>query len=186
MRLFLVIDFQIMKAREALILRSSTYLTLLLSMFYFAQTSVAADVPCSAKSGPAGWRTFVDRTHRFCFQYPPTYKTIPDTSERRSIVALDAEGEIYVWLDKRPFKVEELEAFSRSGNPPPEPTKIGGVTFYYVGPGGGGVFYPDDYFFNLRGKILHIEFDGPYFHDNHPFEETKKLEPKLLATFQTF
>src|SRR5438445_12098118 len=74
------------------------------------------------------------------------YKTIPDTSERRSIVALDAEGEIYVWLDKRPFKVEELEAFSRSGNPP-EPTKIGGVTFYYVGPGGGGVFYPDDYFF---------------------------------------
>src|SRR2546427_11895570 len=125
----------------------------------FAQTSVAADVPCSAKSGPAGWRTFVDRTHRFCFQYPPTYKTIPDTSERRSIVALDAEGEIYVWLDKRPFKVEELEAFSRSGNPP-EPTKIGGVTFYYVGPGGGGVFYPDDYFFNLRGKILHIEFDG--------------------------
>jgi hypothetical protein len=63
---------------------------------------------------------------------------------------------------------------------------LGGVTFYYVAPGGGGVFYPDDYLFNLRGKILHIEFDGPYFHDNHPSEEAKKLEPQLLATFRTF
>jgi hypothetical protein len=48
------------------------------------------------------------------------------------------------------------------------------------------VLYSDDYLFNLRGKLLHIEFDGPYIHDKTPSEETKKLEPRLLATFQTF
>jgi hypothetical protein len=166
-------------------MRNSAYVVILLPMFCLAQTSVAADVPCSAKSGTAGWRTFVDRTHRFCFQYPPIYKAVRDTSKRRSIVNLEAEGEIYLWLDKRPFKLQKLEDFSRSGNPP-EPTQINGVTFYYVGPGGGGVFYPDDYLFDLRGKILHIEFDGPYINDNHPSEGTRKLEPQLLATFRTF
>ena len=97
---------------------------------------------------------------------------------------LQAEGQIYVWLDKR-FKLEQLDDISRSGNPL-EPTQINGLTFYYDGPGGGGVDYPDDYLFILRGKILHIEFDGPYVNDNHPSEEAKKLEPQLLATFRTF
>ena len=167
-------------------MRNSAYVAVLLSIVCLAQTSVAADFPCRARSGPAGWRTFVDRTHRFCFQYPPIYKAIRDASERRSIVVLEAEAQaqIYVWLDKR-FKLQQMGDISRSGNPP-EPTQINGVTFYYVGPGGGGVDYSDDYLFNLRGKILHIEFDGPYINDNHPSEETKKLERQLLATFRTF
>jgi len=109
-------------------MRNSVCLAVLLSMFCFAQISVAADVPCSAKSGPAGWRTFVDRTHRFCFQYPPLCKAFRDTSERRSIIVLDAKGQIYVWLDKR-FKLQQLDDMSRSGNPP-EPTQSNGVTFY--------------------------------------------------------
>ncbi len=112
------------------------------------------------------------------------YKAARDRSQRRSIVALEAEGEIFIWLDNR-FKLEQLDDISRSGNPP-EPIQIDGRTFYYVGPGGGGVEYSDDYLLNLRGKILHIEFDGPYINDNHPPQETKKLEPQLLATFRTF
>jgi hypothetical protein len=165
-------------------LKNYALFAVVLSIFFFGQMSFSADAPCSAQSGPAGWRTFVDRTHRFCFQYPPSYKAIRDTSNRGSIVALQAEGQIYVWLDKR-FKLEQLDDISRSGNPP-GPTQINGLTFYYVGPGGGGVEYSDDYLFNLRGKILHIEFDGPYVHDNHPSAETKKLEPQLLATFRAF
>jgi hypothetical protein len=95
-------------------LRNSAYLAVFLLVFGFVQISVAADVPCSAKSGPAGWLTFVDQTHRFCFRYPPTYKAIRDTSKRRSIVVLEAEGQIYIWLDKR-FKLEQLDDISRSG-----------------------------------------------------------------------
>jgi hypothetical protein len=172
------------KSKKVRMLTNSARLAVFLVVFGFAQISVAADVPCSAKSGPAGWLTFVDQTHRFCFQYPSTYKAIRDTSKRRSIVVLKAEGQIYIWLDKR-FKLEQLDDISRSGNPP-EPTQVNGVTFYYVGPGGGGADYSDDYLFNLQGKILHIEFDGPYVNDNHPSEKTKKLEPQILATFRTF
>lgn len=143
-----------------------------------------AEIHCSTQKRPVGWRVFVDRTHRFCFQYPAIYKIIRDTSGRKSIVNLQAEGEIYVFIDRQ-FKLQQLDDISRSGNPP-EPTQINGTTFYYVGPGGGGVDYSDDYLFKLQGKILHIEFDGPYINDNHPSEDTKKLEPQLLATFRTF
>jgi hypothetical protein len=165
-------------------MRYAVRLAVLFSTVCFAQMSIAVDAPCSAKSGPSGWRTFVDRAHRFCFQYPPTFKAVRDTSKRKSIVVLDAEGPIYVWFDRR-FKLQQLDEISRSGNPP-EPTKFNGVTFYYDGPSGGGVGYSDDFLFILRGKILHIEFDGPYINDNHPSEQAKKLEPQLLATFRTF
>jgi hypothetical protein len=165
-------------------MRNSAHVAALLSICWFSQISFAGEVPCSTKNAPTGWHTFVDRTHKFCFQYPPVYKAVRDTSERKSIVVLNAEGQIYVWLDKR-FSLQQLEDISRSGNPP-ETTKINGLLFYYVGPGGGGVDYSDDFLFNLRGKILHIEFDGPYINDNHPSDVAKELEPQLLATFRTF
>jgi hypothetical protein len=69
---------------------------------------------------------------------------------------------------------------------PPEPVRIGKNTFYYYGPGGGGVSYPDGYYFNLRGKILVIDFDGPYENDKTPTLETKKMELKVLASFREF
>ena len=168
-------------------MRTFVHVAVLLSMFCLAQTSVATDIPCNPKNKPAGWRTFVDRAHRFCFQYPPVYKRIPNNSRRNvtTIVALQDEGQIFLWFDEHPFELQKLEEVSRSGNAA-EPTEINGLTFYYNGPGGGGVDYSDDYLFNLRGKLLHIEFDGPYIHDNHPSDETKKLEPRLLATFRTF
>jgi hypothetical protein len=96
---------------------------------------------------------------------------------------LEAEGQIYFCLERR-FKPQQLDEISQSGNPP-EPTKIGGLTFYYNHPGG-GVDYSDDYLFKLRGKLLHIEFPGPYTNDNKPAEETRKLEPKILTTFRIF
>lgn len=69
---------------------------------------------------------------------------------------------------------------------PPEPVHAGKNIFYYYGPGGGGVAYPDGYYFNLRGKILVIDFDGPYENDKTPTPETKKIERKVLATFREF
>ena len=64
---------------------------------------------------------------------------------------------------------------------PPEPIKIGRYTFYYYGPGGGGVCYPDEYFFNLRGKTLNIDFDGPCRNDKTPTPEIKEIERRLLS-----
>ena len=70
---------------------------------------------------------------------------------------------------------------------PPEPVHAGKNTFYYYGPGGGGVQYPDGYYFNLRGKILVVDFDGPYDNaDKTPTATTKKMEQKILASFRIF
>jgi len=44
----------------------------------------------------------------------------------------------------------------------------------YYGPGGGGVSYPAGYDYNLRGKVLVIDFDGPYENDNTPTPGTNK------------
>lgn len=70
---------------------------------------------------------------------------------------------------------------------PPESKHIGQNTFYYYGPGGGGAQYPDGYYFNLRGKILVIDFHGPYDDaDKTPTPATKRMEEKVLATFREF
>ena len=64
--------------------------------------------------------------------------------------------------------------------------RIGNHTFYYWGPGGGGVSYPDQYFFNLRGTELSFAFDGPYENDKTPTERAKKMERMLLASLREF
>jgi hypothetical protein len=69
---------------------------------------------------------------------------------------------------------------------PPEPVRLGKHTFYYYGPGGGGVSYPDGYYYNLRGKILVIYFDGPYENDKTPTAATKTMEKKVVGTFREF
>jgi hypothetical protein len=61
-----------------------------------------------------------------------------------------------------------------------------GEVFYYYGPGGGGVCYPDQFFYDLRGKPLSISFAGPCVEDKTPTASTKEMEQKLLATFRTF
>lgn len=156
-------------------------------VFLVAQRSLAGDVTCDSEQGLAGWRVYVDHKSRFCFRYPAAYKIKRDPSRRGGmIVDLSAEGgDVLVWFDQFPFGKQRFEELSRSGNPP-EMRKIGQYIFHYNGPGGGGVDYSDDYLFNLHGKLLHIEFDGPYIEDNHPPPKVRELEPKLLATFRVF
>jgi hypothetical protein len=69
---------------------------------------------------------------------------------------------------------------------PPAPRQFGNQTFYYYGPGGGGVCYADQFFYNLRDKPLSISFGGPCVNDKTPTPETKKIEEQLLLTFRTF
>jgi hypothetical protein len=85
------------------------------------------------------------------------------------------------------FRTDTLVRMAPTGiDSPPEPFQIGKDTFYYYGPGGGGVTYPDVYYFNLRGKILATGFDGPYENSKTPTPETKQMEQKVLKSFQEF
>jgi hypothetical protein len=98
-----------------------------------------------------------------------------------------ADANIGVCVLDEDFRAAALVRMAPTGNEsPPEPIRIGKNTFYYYGPGGGGVSYPDVYYFNLRGKILLIDFDGPYENDKTPTPETKQMEQKVLTSFQEF
>ncbi len=160
-----------------------------------AQTPAARSVPCDTRSVPKGWRTYVDRTHGFCFRYPPIYKRVPNEVHKEwlptfhlvTFQRLHSDAHIFVSMDGKAFDLQSFVETAPTGIvSPPEPIHIGQYTFYYYGPGGGGAQYADQYFFNLRGKTLTITFDGPYDGDKTPSAETKKLEPKILATFSIF
>lgn len=91
------------------------------------------------------------------------------------------------------FGLFDLHSFIKAAptgvESPPEPLQVGGEKFYYYGPGGGGVDYADQYFFNLKGKTLYISFDGPYGSDAHekgPSYETKQMEIQMLSSFRKF
>jgi hypothetical protein len=88
----------------------------------------------------------------------------------------DQEFDLDILVKRAPTGIESA----------PEPSQVGKNLFYYYGPGGGGVDYPDVYYFNLRGKILAIGFDGPYGNDKTPTPDTKQIEQKVLRSFQEF
>ena len=153
-----------------------------------AQTSAEKRVPCGTPSPADGWRTYVDRIHGFCFRYPSSYKRLINAKNQAiKFQSLHSDAFIFVWFEDKPFDLQRFAETAPTGvESPPSPVHVGEYTFYYYGPGGGGVSYPDGYFFNLRGKTLYITFDGPYINDKTPSAETKSLERKLLATFRLF
>ena len=46
--------------------------------------------------------------------------------------------------------------------------------------------YPDDFHFGIHGRTFSIEFVGLYSRDKIPDPETKRIEPKVLASFHSF
>ena len=165
--------------------------------------------PCPVENAPKGWMVYIDRAHGFCLSYPPAYtpsakswldeyksapdywRTLSEAVHEGRLLQLQhkkfADDSIWVWLQPTQFDLETfIEGAPTGSESPPEPVEIGRYTFYYYGPGGGGVCYPDQYFFNLRGKTLKIDFDGPCRGDKTPTPETKEIERRLLPTFRTF
>jgi hypothetical protein len=153
-----------------------------------AQTPAGKRVPCDSQSPADAWRTYVDRIHGFCFRYPSRYKRLPsDKNQPIKFQSSHSDAYIFVQFENKPFNLQRFAETAPTGvESPPSPVHVGEYTFYYYGPGGGGVSYPDTYFFNLGGKTLYITFDGPYINDKTPSAETKKLERELLATFRLF
>ncbi len=146
---------------------------------------------------PPGWKTYLDKVHGFSFAYPAIYKRIcwQNTNDQDANKAA-AEGRwvglrhqrgdasIDFYLENDRFDLDGLTKHAPTGyDSPPPAVQEGDNTFYCYGPGGGGVQYADQFFFNLKGKTLYIVFDGPYV-DKTPTDETKEIEAKMLATFR--
>ena len=150
------------------------------------------DTACTTvqQAETSAWRVYTDRDHHFCFRYPRSYRPILHPKPRCRGPKLEdrkTEAKIGVCVLDEVFQTASLVEMAPTGiDSPPEPVRIGKNTFYYYGPGGGGVDYPDGYYYNLRGKILVIDFDGPYENDKTPTPATKKMEQKVLASFREF
>jgi len=90
-----------------------------------------------------------------------------------------------VALDRRRFSLEAIETYyAHTGWDQPFSFRVGGKTFYYFGTGGGGVMYPDTFLYDLNGRILVIEFDGPYPEGKSPSDETRGIEKVVLQSFR--
>jgi hypothetical protein len=70
---------------------------------------------------------------------------------------------LQISIDVHEFSIDYLRRYAPTGLEFILPTsqKIGKYTFYIYGRGGGGVWYPDQYFTNLSGNILIILFYEP-------------------------
>lgn len=146
------------------------------------------------------WHKYVNAKYGFSFYYPEPYTpaSLPAADEgenyrsyEKELFVLvrkdDPDARILIILDTRPFDLSTLShSHSPTGWDPdwvPPGGRIGTHIFYGYGAGGGGVQYPDQFFVNLRGKMLEFLFDGPYA-GKSPNEETHGLEPKILKTFR--
>jgi hypothetical protein len=166
--------------------------------------------PCELRPLQTGWHVFVDYQDGFCFEYPPKYHVAPAVvapgvsrgnatrfigrlttkpSPSESAIADDpGVATIDVSAFGIPFRPEDLTKFAPTGegDSPPQRIHAAHGEFYYYGGGGGGVLYPDVFYFGIRGRTLSIDFIGPYSGDKIPDPETRRIEPKVLASFRTF
>src|SRR5260370_16930830 len=102
-----------------------------------AQTPAARSVPCDTGSVPKGWRTYVDRTHGFCFRYPPIYKRVPNEVHKEwlptfhlvTFQRLHSDAHIFVSMNAKP---SYFQSFFQPPPPailsPPAPIHISPLT----------------------------------------------------------
>jgi YVTN family beta-propeller protein len=127
----------------------TTVCALLTSMPVASQTSRKHSEPCPIQTAPSGWGTYFDRSHGFCFSYPPTYKPVAqpwlkiytnapdkDALERLRKAARehrlgrlqnkqDTTAGIIVSLEDEPFNLESFVARAPTGiDGPPERKQI--------------------------------------------------------------
>jgi hypothetical protein len=161
-----------------------------------------------AQTKPLPLKAYINNAVGFELSYPVTYRrkessltSAPSHSEQSRVLLYattgpgerrcedqgecDEFGTLVIALDSRHFDLETIgKHYEHTGWTQAAPFRVGAHTFYYIGAGGGGVAYPDTFFYNLHGRILVIEFSGPYPLDSKsPSHATKSIERVVLESF---
>jgi hypothetical protein len=165
--------------------------------------------PCAADATHSDWRVYINNEFHFCLRYPPTYHEMPvpppnQVSVTHKIIGSlklnnlppDTHGSpvgnnagIYFVYIPKSFSTRALQTYCAPtglDDTPPAAMHLAGRLFYLYGPGGGGVDYADRYMMEIKGKILSIQFDGPWKDSKSPIDETKRIEPGILSTLRTW
>jgi hypothetical protein len=171
--------------------------------------SIAAQSPPAYPklTKPLSLKTYINSALGLELSYPASYLrkdsslTSPPSKRKASKVLLyattgagerrcedhgecDEFGTLVVALDPQPFDLKTIgQHYEHTGWVEAVPFHVGGHTFYYIGAGGGGVRYPDTFFYKLHGRTLVIEFSGPYPPaSKSPSEETEGIEKIVLES----
>ena len=174
-------------------------LTLSLIGYGFAQpVAQKAASLCAGESGISEWLEYSNDDLHLSFKYPPRYHVAKVTwrnqGEFKLLVSLRNKNNgaiISLGTMSGTLDPQKLPPYAPTGvMKPPTLIKIGDRQFYYYGRGGGGVSYPDQYFWSDGINTYQAIFDGPYsashdpnFPPNSPTRCTKRLENALLNTF---
>jgi len=170
-------------------LRSNLFALIAFTFFVcLSQAHALGKPPCVPGGHEADWRVYVDDHRHFCFLYPKVYVPTHDGKDVQGMATLHSPDlDITIGCCEPSFDLQALVSSAPTGVEfPPDPYVAGSNKFYYYGPGGGGISYPDQFFYNLHGKTLSIDFDGGYENGRTPSEKTKRLERQILSTFRTY
>ncbi|OGI67713.1 hypothetical protein A3A05_00980 [Candidatus Nomurabacteria bacterium RIFCSPLOWO2_01_FULL_41_12] len=141
----------------------------------------------------SNWKTYTNTKYGFEFNYPDNFKVIldEDTSHEDfavyTIKLYDSKTKAHIEVDltNNKFDISNMKTFAPTGNVnAPEKMAFNQNIFYYYGPGGGGVYYPDRYLYDYKGRILEFVFAGPWENDKTPSAQTKQIEKEMLNSFK--
>jgi hypothetical protein len=145
------------------------------------------------------WKTIHSKRHHIMMSYPRSYRSVRETAtvdplEQQAhfqvvfFLQSGHDASISVAFRKDAFDPKGLVNLAPTGVvTPPALIKVKDREFYYYGAGGGGVHYPDRYYWGDQYGTFVITFDGPYPETSkQPGPRMKEMEMQILRSISTY
>ena len=138
--------------------------------------------------------TYQNNAYKFSFQHSNLFSIQESLSGTKSpdgntVLASFSNNNgktIEIVVDHSPITLDSLKKYAPTGQegfPPNQSIEFTSPQFYYYGPGGGGVCYPDIYFTGNSSYTLIFRFIG-CDNDKTPPQYIKDIEHQILKSFR--